>query len=228
MFRFWNAILSGAEQLDETDSMDLHSFADIRQFQVWLPNPMYPYTGRESLRVRENAEGVEPNLANMSERELGWLGIDGLGEFFPARFSDKNPLNIPGPIYGAETDTCCTGPHEAPDNVLLDETGQEFVFRQASTAAEFRDLVSAVICECFAGYGADGDRHWRLSTIREWWRTREDMLRQGIGERWCCSTSVGRWKRALQGEAEGYLQVYGFFVENGRVPVDGDVLPELI
>ena len=78
------------------------------------------------------------------------LGIDDLVEQFPSKFSMRNPLNIPGPIYGAETDTCCSGPREAPENVLLDKNGQEFVFKQASNAREFRGLVSAAICGRYA------------------------------------------------------------------------------
>lgn len=204
--------------------MDLHGFADIRTFRVRLPKPLFPFRGRESIEMCEEITQISSDVRKVAP---GWLGIEYLADFFPSKFSEKNALNIPGPIYGAETDTRCTGPQEAPDNVLLDKEGQEFVFKQPSTAVEFRDLVSAAISECFEGYGADGDSHWRLSTIREWWRTREDMLLGGISEQWCESESVKRWKRALQGEAEGYLRVYAFFVENCRVPVDGDTLPSV-
>lgn len=87
--------------------------------------------------------------------------------------------------------------------------------------------MSAALCECFNGYGADGDAHWRLSTIRDWWQTRGEMLNEGVGHEWCKPESVESWKRALQGDAAGYLRVYAFFVENGRIPVDGDTLPEI-
>src|SRR5262245_12225854 len=102
--------------------MDLFGFADIRCFQVRLPTSLYPYQGR---KVAEACDDI-----TKTEGSSGWLGISDLAQFFPAKFSEKNPLNIPGPIYGAETDTCCTGPQEAPENVLLDKNGQEFVFRQ--------------------------------------------------------------------------------------------------
>lgn len=199
--------------------MNLHGFADIRSFRVRLPAPLYPYSGRGS---------IEACLASdLSKDGSGWMSIADIAQVFPARFSERNPLNVPGPIYGAETDTCCTGPQEAPTNVLLDKNGQEFVFRQASTADEFRELLSAAICECFEGYGADGDSYWRLSTIRDWWQTREDMLHEQIGEQWCNRDSVLRWRRALEGDLESYLRVYAFFVENGRVPGDKDILPEV-
>ena len=54
----------------------------------------------------------------------------------------EEPVEHPRPIYGAEADTCCSGPAEAPGNVFLDQNGQEFVFKQAFSADEFRDLVS--------------------------------------------------------------------------------------
>lgn len=197
--------------------MNLHGFADVGRFRVRLPTPLYPYKGRECIDACMDV--------GSSERSSGWLGLRDLGEFFPAKFSEKNPLNIPGPIYGGETDTCLTGPHEAPGNVLVDQHGCEFVFKQAASATEFRDLISAAMCECYQGYGADGDEHWRLSTIREWWGTRGDMLREGVGHEWCSPEAVESWTRALKGQSLGYLRVYAYFVENGRVPLVGDPLP---
>ena len=208
--------------------MDLFDFADVRSFRVRLPTRLYPYQGHECVEACDEIMKTElGDHSDQTEPVSGWLGISDLAQLFPAKFSEKNPLNIPGPIYGAATDTCCTGPQEAPENVLLDKSGQEFLFKQASNAGEFRDLVSAARCECFEGYGADGDAYWRLSTIRDWWGTREDMLREGIGEKWCKPESCEKWKRALQGNAMGYLRVYAYFVENDRIPVDGDVLPDL-
>ena len=199
--------------------MNLYGFADIRSFRIRRTNPLDAYHGPER---------VEPGTDfGTREDASDWLTISDLTKHFPAKFPEKNPLNIPGPIYGADTDTCLTGPAVASANVLVDRNGQEFVFKQASHPDEFRDLVGAAMCECFAGYGADGDAHWRLSTIRSWWRTRGDMLNEGIGVQWCQPEAVEAWKRALQGDAIGYLRVYAFFVEHGRPPVDGETLPEL-
>jgi len=192
---------------------------DIQRFRVRLPTPLYPYGGRDCIEAC--------TVSDVPTVEGDWLSIADLQEFFPAKFSEKNPLNVPGPIYGADTDTCCTGSREAPENVLLDKHGQEFVFRQASTAGEFRNLVSAAVVECFEGYGADGDSHWRLSTIRDWCRHREDMLREEIGEQWCNRGSVLSWKRALNGDLESYLRAYAYFLETGRVPTHEEILPEV-
>ena len=207
--------------------MDLHGFVDMRMFRVRLPQ-----------RLPDNHRWNQAIEVCTATEEAGqtsdWLSIDALAEVFPAPFSQRNSLNIPGPIYGAETDTCCTGTEEAADNVLLDNNGQEFVYRQASNAAEFRDLVAAAMSECFKGYGADGDAHWRLSLIRDWWKNRDQMLVK-LGDRWlaevaephCKPESVERRRQDLLGGARGYLRVYGFFVENGRAPTAGDILPDV-
>lgn len=198
--------------------MQTFGLIDIWQFRVRIPEPLFPYRGKESIAAA--------TLEELPNGPVGWYGIDELADLFPANFSNRNPLNIPGPIYGAETDTCLTGPLEAPANVLVDKRGQEFVFRQASNASELRDLVSAAICECFQGYGADGNGHWRLSSIREWWRGRQELVDQ-LDEEWCDATSIAKWRTALQGGAEGYLRHYAYFVENGRIPISGDRLPEI-
>ena len=207
--------------------MDLHGFTDIRQFRVRIAQ-------RLSANQNWNQAIEVCHADDVPDPASHWLDIDGLTDIFPSQIANINPLNLPGPIYGADTDTCATGPAEAPDNVLLDNNGQEFVFRQAANATEFRNLVAAGRNECFLGYGADGNLHWQLSLIRQWWRNRDDMLAE-LGQRWrkeiaehhCQLASVERWRQGLLGGARGYLQVYGFFVENGRVPTAADLLPDV-
>ena len=191
----------------------------IREFVVRLPDPLYPYQDKTRIQVRKATAVASP--------EPGWLPISALaGQFFRPAFAKRNPLNIPGPFYGAETDTCETGTAEAPHNVLLDASGQEFVFTQPRREAELRDILSAAICECFVGYGADGDDHWTLELIRGWWRSRLDLLAissqaKGLPE------SRRQWERILSGEGEAYLRSYAFFVENRRLPTETDALPEI-
>ena len=118
----------------------------IREFVVRLPDPLYPYQDKTRIQVRKATAVVSP--------EPGWMPVTALvGQFFQPAFAKRNPLNIPGPFYGAETDTCETGTAEAPHNVLLDESGQEFVFTPPSNENELRDTPSAASCECFVGYG---------------------------------------------------------------------------
>jgi hypothetical protein len=43
--------------------------------------------------------------------------------YFLGRWEQRHPLNVPGPFYGAETDTCCDGPPLAPASLMVDEEG---------------------------------------------------------------------------------------------------------
>jgi hypothetical protein len=191
----------------------------IREYVVRLPDSLFPYQDKPRIQVRKQTA--------VASSEPGWMPVTALvGEFFRPAFGKRNPLNIPGPFYGAETDTCETGTAEAPHNVLLDPSGQEFVFTQPENEDELRDILSAAICECFVGYGADGDDHWTLTLIREWWGSRLDLLTlssqtRGLPE------SKRRWERILSGGGETYLSSYAFFVENRRLPTGTDALPEI-
>ncbi len=199
--------------------MKMHDLIDIRDYRVRLPRRLFPYRGKAVLEVRP--------AAVLDPADPAWLPIRSLGkDFFQPAFAKRNPLNVPGPFYGADTDTCWTGPHEAPRNVLLDPNGQEFVFRQPADAAELRDVLSAALCECFCGYGADGDDNWTLPLIRDWWRTRFDRLAPAEAARGDPG-SVRQWHRLLSGKAEDYLRAYAFFVQERRLPADGDILPEV-
>jgi hypothetical protein len=60
---------------------------------------------------------------------------------FDGRWQDKNWLNVPGPFYGAMTDTCGCGPFEAPQNVLMDEDTSEFIYRQPRNERELRAVL---------------------------------------------------------------------------------------
>lgn len=84
-------------------------------------------------------------------------------------FAERHPLNVPGPFYAAQTDTCCCGPVEAPDNVLHDEAGLEFVWRQPRGDAEVQAVTLAAETDPFLGYGRDGDEHWTPQLIADWW-----------------------------------------------------------
>ena len=111
--------------------MDIPGIIDLSEFRVRMP------TGRNSgpsrrffhqlLEVRRSDEG-SPDTGDWQSIPVA-VDLQGV-EIFSGRFEERNCFNIPGPFYGAQTDTCETGPDEAPDNILLDGNGQEFVFRQ--------------------------------------------------------------------------------------------------
>jgi hypothetical protein len=108
----------------------------------------------------------------------------------------------------------------------MDRHGQEFVFKQPADEEELRGIISAALCECCCGYGADGNDNWTLSLIREWWKSRHDLLAR-VGEVSGSMESIRLWQRLLSGEAEDYLRAYAFFVEEGRIPNSDDSLPEV-
>jgi hypothetical protein len=199
--------------------MSMHGLIGIRDYRVRLPKKLFPYRGKAALEVRP--------AAALGPADPGWLPVRSLGEdFFRPAFPGRNPFNVPGPFYGADTDTCGTGPPEAPGNVLLDPGGQEFLSKQPADAAELRDVLSAALCECVGGYGGDGDGHWTLPLIREWWGTHSDLL-AAVGKVSGDPGGVRSWQEFLSGLGEGYLRAYAFFVEERRLPADGDTLPDV-
>lgn len=198
--------------------MDQFAFIPVDDFRVRLPVPLYPYVGKQTVEVR--------HVSEVASGMGGWLALDQISEPFGGAFAERNPLNVPGAVYGAETDTCEAGLVEAPKNVILDGTGHEFVFKQPSNREELRDVLSAAICDPFNGYGANGDSGWRLSLLREWWSNRGDMLQQaGVlrGE----PSQIIQWRDGLLGGLLKYLRLYAFYLENRRVRRDGELLPEI-
>lgn len=190
---------------------------DIRRFRIHIPVP------KSECEVR--AVDQIPSTCD------GWTAISYATDcfqrpLFGGNFFDKNWWNIPGPFYGAMTDTCETGPLEAPANVMMDDEGQEFVFRQPTNVVELRGVIRAAYCDPFNGYGADGDNHWTLELIREWWRHRDDMFARQ-NELLQTNKSVDAWVRFMSTSAEDYLRRYSFFIEKGKLPEDTDHLPEL-
>lgn len=200
-------------------TMNFNGVVNIRDYRVRLPPTLFPYRGKQLIQVR--------HVSEIAAGDTAWLPFTDLGgDFFQPAFGKRNPLNLPGPFYGAETDTCETGPAEAPNNVLMDRQGQEFIFKQPANEDELRDIISAALCEYFCGYGADGNDHWTISLIREWWRNRHDLLARA-GEVSGSPEGILLWQRVLSGEGEDYLRAYAFLVEEGRVPKSTDALPEL-
>ena len=204
---------------------------DITTYRVRLPRDLYPYRGSHVIAIRP-ARDVDPTAAEwvpverLSDRRCEWAGAK-KGDFFMGRFCQRNSFNIPGPFYGAMTDTCATGPHEAPNNVLLDGRGQEFVFKRSANIEELRNLIGAALCEPFSGYGAVGNDHWTLPLIRDWWRGRTGFLARRH-ELEATNRSTAPWESFLTGQAENYLRVYAFFVEEGRLPKGSDRLPDVL
>lgn len=78
-----------------------------------------------------------------------WNPLDHVPEEFPrtedgTKWAQKLWLNVPGPFYTGETDTCWTGRLSAPRHVLYGGPHlAEFVYRQPKTPEEVDCLVDA-------------------------------------------------------------------------------------
>ena len=204
---------------------------DISMFRVRVPTNLYPYQGSHVLELsRSDVPGLDAaewsTIPEAADSQVLWKSGLVRGPFFCGNFEERNSFNIPGPFYGAQTDTCATGPFEAPHNVMLDGDGQEFVFRQPTTTEELRQIIGAAICDPFQGYGADGDEHWNLRLIREWWREMERRLAQ-IVRLTVTNKTTDQWASFSTSQAECYLRQYAFFVDYRRLPTPTDDLPDL-
>jgi hypothetical protein len=178
----------------------------------------------------------EPFLLDVGGTLRG-LGLSqGTGNF-QARWEERNPWNIPGPIYVGDDDSCGTGPMAAPNNVYMPEThdedrflraglapyGGEFVFRQPSTLFELRQIVEAAATNTTDAYAFDGNDHWTQQAVASWWDAVQPLrseasrmldnfakdVRAGRrrDESWP-SAGLRRWIDYLETGAEAYLEKY--------------------
>ena len=160
-------------------------------------------------------------------------------DHFQGKWKDKHWMNTPGPIYGGDTTSCGTGPLAAPNNVGVDEEWQEVIYRQPVNRYELRQAAGAAGAEVVHGYGADGDLHWTYETVKAWWAEPRLKVEQEVSRLYDAQLALGekknyeyfagliRWMAYLKEDLYQYLQVYAFFLDNGRIPAEGDRLPEL-
>ncbi|GAA1882036.1 ferredoxin [Asanoa iriomotensis] len=181
------------------------------------------------------ADSADVFIANYPDsRELGPPEAYLRGEW-----ANRDWRNVPGPFYGAQTDSCWMGREIAPSNVVYeDEYGSEIVFRQPRDAAEVHLVLSAGWNDPFVAYACDGDQHWTLSLVREWWADRARLAGWiGAAERtWSVSeradereaaSGLREYARYLDDGLEAYLRGYGFWLEHRRAPRTGESLPDL-
>ncbi len=142
---------------------------------------------------------------------------------------------MPGPFYCAETDNCLTG-FVAPANVAFtDEFVSEFVYRQPRDEHEVHLLLSAACQEVFEAYACDGDEHWTLALVREWWAERDRLL-DWIGAAqemwsehrgWDMTFLMSEYWAFITGGLETYLREYGFWLEHRCPALPNEALPRL-
>ncbi|MFI6518221.1 hypothetical protein ACIBF1_21880 [Spirillospora sp. NPDC050679] len=147
--------------------------------------------------------------------------------------------NVPGPFYGAETDTCWVGRVVAPAHILYnDGYGEEFVYRQPRTASQVEQVLLAAWNDPFCAYACDGDEHWDLPSVRDWWRERHrlrEWIDRAIGK-WLLSdraedrevvSGLHEYAAYLDGELSLHLCGYMFWLDRRRTPRPGELLPDL-
>jgi hypothetical protein len=144
-------------------------------------------------------------------------------------WANIHPFNFPGPFYTGESDTCETGPYEAPDNVLRDNHAVEYVFRQPHNFVEFVCIVDAAAIEVFDSYSCDGNDHWTYPLCQDWWRSKAEIIRRlnTPAFRKYNGNRVQLYIDYLNGAAETDLRKYCYFLENGRYPTGNESLPPL-
>ncbi|MGW7582364.1 ferredoxin [Kitasatospora sp. NPDC054768] len=158
---------------------------------------------------------------------------------FRGRWEDRLWLNVPGPFYGGETDTCWTGRLSAPAHVLYGgEYLSEYVYRQPRTPADTAMLVEAADNDPFLGYGCDGDSRWTPETVREWWRNRSQVVQYlsdqrskwDEGDAWAgqgIAAAVRDFELYIAGDLATDLRIYLYWLEERRSPTPVDRLPAL-
>ncbi len=164
------------------------------------------------------------------------VGLGKHRDAFRGRWADRLWLNVPGPFYGGETDTCWTGRLSAPQHVLYGgEYLTEYVYRQPRTPAETAQLVEAADQDPFLGYGCDGDVYWTPEAVREWWRDRGRITQYLSDQDWAeidradqgIAAAVRSFESYLAGGLADDLRIYLYWLEEGNSPLPAERLPEL-
>jgi hypothetical protein len=131
------------------------------------------------------------------------------------------------------------GREVAPDHVVYeDELFGEIVYRQPRNAGELHLLLSAAWADPFSAYAADGDDHWTLDLVREWWAGRGRLVAwiDNVQGRWSRSeraderdnaVGLGNFARYLADGLEADLRDYGFWLDNRRPPLPHETLPHV-
>lgn len=140
-------------------------------------------------------------------------------EPFLQPWKQRDPWNIPGPLYVGDDDACGVGPVAAPNNVYLPMEGGEgeFLFRQPSTKYELRQVVQAALANPVNAYGCDGNEHWTPQGVAAWWESIQPVrqqLQKSVSE--YNEASRRLWKARSAGPLRGQLQAEHERVEKTR------------
>jgi hypothetical protein len=165
---------------------------------------------------------------------MGTFGVQRPERYFLGRWEDRHLLNVPGPFYGASTDTCCDGPPLALYSLMTDAEGFGFVWRQPRSDAETLSLMTGCSSDPLSGFGWDGDQRWTPALVRQWWSERENRS-QTVAAAVHEVTSYNYYPENIGTAYLTYLhgddivrdlRRYLFFLIEGRYP-DEENLPHL-
>lgn len=104
----------------------------------------------------------------------------------------------------------------------------EFVMIQPRTKTELLQLWNASAVEVFGAYYCDGNKHWTVKEVKNWWFEKDDLLQHLKDEeliKMNCHQEK-RYQHYLEHLAEMDLRRYCFFLDNGFYPTT-EILPEL-
>jgi hypothetical protein len=160
---------------------------------------------------------------------------------FHGKWEERNWRNVPGPFYGAMTDSCWMGRHSAPRHFLYgDDIGyeSEFLYRQPHTATELRDVLDGMIGDPWAGWACDGDAYWTPDLVRGWWQDRGRLREWIVGKQQEWGSEGQPTDEHVGAGLTDYLTYLGAglaedlrryiaFLETGRSPAADDRLPTL-
>jgi len=153
-------------------------------------------------------------------------------------WKDHRWMNTPGPFYTGQADFVLMGPTCSPDYVALDDEMVDIVFLQPITIVDFDAVMEAADCDPFGGYACDGNEHWTVEALREWWRRvpeiREHITTHLLVPGWYSHprdplvNRVGAaWLRFLDEDAMAWGREYSFFLDSARWPEEDEALPDL-
>jgi hypothetical protein len=136
-------------------------------------------------------------------------------------WKNKGIFNFPGPFYTGETDTCGTGIIEAPHNVIFDKYCAEYIMIQPRTKKELLQIWNAGAVEVFDQYYCDGNNHWTIELVKEWWKNKDNIL-ESLKNQVLIETNCNqnlRYETYLKTEAYTDLSKYCYFLDNGFYPI---------
>lgn len=218
---FWKNIFTGKPDSSSKNIRVKRAFESSDYYANSWVNNHIPKWDRETaefiFRAELDKRSFETFLPSVTDFDMGGSGWQEIGF-----------LNFPGPFYTGESDSCGTGIREAPANVIFDEYCHEHVMIQPRNRQELTQLLGAGAVEVFSSYYCDGNMHWTVPLVKEWWSNRGEIMEHLKNEELIsmnCYQEI-RYAHYLAHFAELDLRKYCFFLEHGFYPRE-EALPEL-